>query len=215
VDTTGRTIEAALEDVLVALREAGYLDLTASDPASVEVAPAGLKVLFVCTANICRSPFMELTARRLAGPGSSLSFGSAGTHGWDAKPMDPAMVATLAEGIDSGTFRSRAVTRELLEEADLVLTAEAAQRGYLLDDHPGMFRKVFTLGQAAEAIGRLEPGLTPAQVVARLGAARGNADPALDVPDPYRRGPEAAAAAAEHITRLLAAVLPALGDGTR
>jgi sulfate adenylyltransferase len=27
VDTTGRTIEAALDDVLVPLRDAGYLDL--------------------------------------------------------------------------------------------------------------------------------------------------------------------------------------------
>jgi hypothetical protein len=92
-----------------------------------------------------------------------------------------------------------------------MLTAEAAHRSYILEDHPGLFRKVFTLGQAAEAIGRLEPGLAPAEVVKRLGSARGNADPALDVPDPYRRGPEAAAAAAQHISRLLEVVLPALG----
>lgn len=221
VDTTGRSIEDALEDVLVALRDAGYLDLT--EPADLDPTPSGdsagpggdgerpLKVLFVCTANICRSPFMELTARRLAGSGAALRFSSAGTHGWDAKPMDATMVEVLAEGVEAGGFRSRAVSRELLEEADLVLTAEAAHRSYLLEDHPGMFRKIFTLGQAAEAIGRLEPGLTPAEVVRRLGSARGNADPALDVPDPYRRGPEAAAAAAEHISRLLGVVLPALG----
>jgi sulfate adenylyltransferase len=211
VDTTGRTIEDALEDVLVALRDAGYIDLTGS---GADAAPAKpLKVLFVCTANICRSPFMELTARRLAGASTAVSFSSAGTHGWDAKPMDATMVEVLAEGLDASDFRSRPVSRELLEEADLVLTAESAQRSYLLEDHPAMFRKVFTLGQAAEAIGRLEPGLSPTEVLARLGTARGHADPALDVPDPYRRGPEAAAATAEHISRLLQVVLPALMGG--
>ena len=223
VDTTGRTIEDALEDVVVALRDAGYVDLTATSPepaststesASVPSDSTALKVLFVCTANICRSPFMELTARSLVGDSTALQVSSAGTHGWHAKPMDTTMARTLAEGIEPGEFRSRAVTRELLEEADLVLTAEAAHRSYILEDHPGLFRKVFTLGQAAEAISRLEPGLSPTEVVARLGAARGNADPALDVPDPYRRGPEAAAAAAEQISRLLKAILPALGGGT-
>jgi sulfate adenylyltransferase len=215
VDTTGRSIEDALGDVLAGLREAGYVDLTGaesdlstaeSDPSTEE---AGLKVLFVCTANICRSPFMELTARSLAGD-ARVSFASAGTHGFDAHPMDDALVEVLAQGVDATTFRSRPLTRELLEEADLVLTAEAVHRSFILDDHPELFRKVFTLGQATEAVARLEPGLTPTEVVTRLGAARGSADPALDVPDPYRRGPEAAAAAAERITALLRALLPAL-----
>ena len=217
VDTTGRTIDDALEDVVVALRDAGYVDLTtaSADSAVPPADSAGLRVLFVCTANICRSPFMELTARRLAGEGAALRLSSAGTHGWDSKPMDATMSEALAEGIDASAFRSRRVTREILQEADLVLTAEAAHRSYILQDHPGMFRKVFSLGQAAEAISRLEPGLSPTEVVARLGSARGNADPALDVPDPYRRGPEAAAAAAEQISRLLEAILPALGGSVR
>ena len=40
-----------------------------------------LRVLFVCTANICRSPFMEIYARSLAGDGVVVS--SAGTYGMD------------------------------------------------------------------------------------------------------------------------------------
>jgi protein-tyrosine-phosphatase len=144
-----------------------------------------------------------------------VEFSSAGTHGWEDSPMDADVAAVLAEGIEHADFRSRPVTRELLAEADLVLTAESAQRTYLLEDHPALFRKIFTLGQAAEAISRLEPGLSPREVLDRLGSARGNADPALDVPDPYRRGPEAAAAAGEQITRLLQAVLPALGASPR
>ena len=100
VDTTGRSIEDALDDVIAGLRDAGYLDL--SDPSAVEVRgarratpapaeprrPRPLNVLFVCTANICRSPFMEITARELAGQDAPVEFSSAGTHGFREYPMD-------------------------------------------------------------------------------------------------------------------------------
>ena len=81
MDTTGRTIEDALDDVLVALDEAGYLHL--SRPGDADRMSEPLRVLFVCTANICRSPAMELIARDLAGPTPTSSFSSAGTHARD------------------------------------------------------------------------------------------------------------------------------------
>ncbi len=108
VDTTGRTIDEALDDVLAALADEGYLDLTSPSvveqraSASVVETDAGpepvdpLKVLFVCTANICRSPFMELVARQLAGPDAAVEFSSAGTHGFRDHPMDDVMAGTLA-----------------------------------------------------------------------------------------------------------------------
>ena len=49
-----------------------------------------MKVLFVCTANICRSPSAELLARA-AGPGD-VEFSSAGTHARDGEPISPDMV---------------------------------------------------------------------------------------------------------------------------
>ena len=236
VDTTGRSVEDALEDVLAGLRAKGYLDLSAGgfatgaarlpQPPVEEVAqqpspveevaqqpsrdPSGpLKVLFVCTANICRSPYMELAARRLLPEDGGVVFSSAGTRGFDASEMDAEMAARL-DGVDASSFRSRPLTRELLEEADLVLTAEASHRAFILDEQPGLFRKVFTLGQAAAAIQRIDDGLPRTELLARLAQARGSADPALDVADPYRRGPEAAAEAAAAIERLLAVVVPAL-----
>jgi len=178
--------------------------------------PAGgpLRVLFVCTANICRSAYAELVARSLVDDGS-VEFASAGVHGWDAHPLDAEMAAVLPEGVSAGGFASRRLTGAMVAEADLVLTMEAAQRTYLLEDHPAAFRKVFTLGQAARALARLqaeEDALAgdPRAVLRRLGSARGTADPALDVADPYRRGPEAAAEAARRIRELLDVVLSAL-----
>jgi protein-tyrosine-phosphatase len=167
-----------------------------------------VKVLFVCTANICRSPSAEAMARA-AGP-ADVEFGSAGTHARDGEPINPDMVAVLPADLDTSAFRSRRLTTALLEEADLVVTMEAAHRTFVLDDHPAMFRKVFTLGQLARALEQAPEGLDRDGLLAHLGSTRRNADPALDVPDPYRRGEEAAAGCVAHLDELLHTVLPAL-----
>ena len=244
VDTTGRTIPDALDDVIVALQEAGYLDLPLSTPdrwsssderqrgAGVETtdeattpvveqrapasvvetpgATAPLKVLFVCTANICRSPFMELTARHLAGD-APLEFRSAGTHGFADHPMNPEMAVTLESRGVTGEqgFRSRPLTKVELDWADVVLTAEADHRQFILDDHPALFRKVFTLGQFVDSLSG-QDGLHGRDLLTAVGAHRTAAAPELDVADPYRRGPEACERAAAHIESLLRAALAAL-----
>ena len=203
VDTTGRTIPDALGDVTAALKQAGYLDL---DDATEQP----VKVLFVCTANICRSPFMELTARHLAGD-AAIEFRSAGTHGFADHAMNPEMVTTLDPRGVSGheDFRSRALTKAELDWADVVLTAEAEHRQFILDDHPADFRKVFTLGQFVESLAGHD-GLHGRELLAAVGSRRTTASPDLDVADPYRRGPEAAERAAAHIETLLRAALAAL-----
>ena len=167
-----------------------------------------MKVLFVCTANICRSPSAEALARAAGLP--DLEFSSAGTHATDGEPINPDMVAVLPAALDTSRFRSRRLTRAHLEDADLVVTMEAAHRTFVLDDHPAMFRKVFTLGQLAKALEPAPEGLDRDGLLAHLGATRRNADPALDVPDPYRRGAEAASGCVARLDELLRTVLPAL-----
>lgn len=169
-----------------------------------------LRVLFVCTANICRSPYMEIHARHLAGPDATVTFASAGTHGFDHRPMNDPMVRQLAEGLDHSTFRSRPLTAELLYDADLVLCAEASHRQFVLDEHPALFRKVFTLGQFAEAVRRSDPTLSGEELVAAASTVPGIAQWVDDVADPYRRGSKAAGTAAAQITALLDVVVPAL-----
>jgi sulfate adenylyltransferase len=169
-----------------------------------------LRVLFVCTANICRSPFMELTARSIAGPDATVEFSSAGTHGSEGGLLYDEMSPHLADADAATAFRSRAFTAQLLEDADLVLTAEASHRAFILDDHPGAFRRVYTLGQFAEAVQAVDPQLSGRDLLAEVGRRRVTARADLDVTDPYRRGPEAARAAADRITELLRVVVPAL-----
>lgn len=171
-----------------------------------------LRVLFVCTANICRSPFMELLARHLAGPDSLVEFFSAGTHGFEDHPMDDIMATTLLRRglVEPGSFRSRPLTSELIGQADLLLTAETAHRSFILDEHPASFRKVFTLGQFVNATRGVAPTLHGQPLLDEIGRHRGAADPTMDVTDPFRRGLEAADSTAHRIERLLHAALPAL-----
>ncbi len=269
VDTTGRTVDDALADVLQVLADRGHLPTSvevrgapaatsvevrgAPAATSVEVrgapatslettaasrqvdhepvasrlaplapqptyGPSPLHVLFVCTANICRSPYLQLAAQALAGD-ADLVFTSAGTRGFADQPMNPPMAEALLRhhpGAEAAleTFRSRSLTRALVDGADLVVTAEAAHRTFVLDDQPGAFRKVFTLGQLAEALQQLPDDLDRPELLSTLGVRRGTAAPALDVTDPFGRGPEAVEASAGHLDALLRAVLPRLAGQT-
>lgn len=226
IDTTGRSVEEALDVLLVALRKEGYLGLSTSVVGPVETTLADgvvstgsttdegrdpLKILFVCTANICRSPYMELATRRLLGD-AAVTVSSAGTHGFTDRAMSGEMIGGYEA--DAADFRSRRVTADLLADADVVLTAEAAHRSFLLGGHPGAFGKVFTLGQFAEAVtglrGASDGTPTGRALIETVGRRRSAADPRHDVADPYGRGPEVARACAARIDALLAIVIPAL-----
>jgi len=167
-----------------------------------------VRVLFVCTGNTCRSPAAELLARAL-GPGD-VEFGSAGTDARDGEPISPEIAAALPAALDTAGFRSRRLTPALLDVADLVLTMEAAHRVLVLDEDPALAGRVLTLGRLAELVGTVPEGLDREARLAHLGGAHGRADPALDVPDPYRRGAEAASGCVARLEELLRAVLPVL-----
>ncbi len=81
------------------------------------------KVLFVCTANICRSPMAQAIFDALAEDGG-LPFRaeSAGTAALEGRTIAPNAVAALEEaGIYPGAHRARRVTEAMIEEAGLVL----------------------------------------------------------------------------------------------
>ncbi len=80
----------------------------------------------------------------------------------------------------------------------------------MLESNPAAFRRIFTLGQFVAAARRMPPEVRGHDLLERVGDSRGHADPALDVKDPYRRGPEAVAAAAAHLDELLAAAVDRL-----
>lgn len=169
-----------------------------------------LRVLFVCTANICRSPLMEITARRLAGD-ADIVFSSAGTHGLEAAPMDADMATMLPAGA-ADDFRSRPIDAAVLAEADLVLTAETPHRAHILEEHAHLHRKVFTLGQFVATIQDI-PDTSGRDLVAAAGRRRTPPRADGDIADPYRRGTVAVERAAGTISSMLSVVVPRLvGD---
>jgi len=110
-------------------------------------------VLFVCTANICRSAYAEVVARHLAGPDSSFEFDSAGIFAAEGEPMDPPMAAeALLRGADPDSHRSKRLTLDLVDDANLILTAETVHRSRILEDRPLAMSKAFTLGQFARGL---------------------------------------------------------------
>lgn len=166
-----------------------------------------LRVLFVCTANICRSPWLEITARAQAGA-AALEFASAGTHGFVDRPMDEVMAQTLPPGAADG-FRSRALDHNILAAADLVLVAETRHRTHILREQPAMVRRVFTVGQFAFAA-LDNPGLYGRELVQTLGARRTPALPEHDIADPYRKGLDAAREGAGTMSTMLSVIVPRL-----
>lgn len=92
-----------------------------------------VRVLFVCTGNICRSPTAEGVARRVlakAGLGVEVEFDSAGTHGFHVgEPPDVRTIqAANRRGYDLSPLRARRLELVDFERFDLLL---AMDRGHL------------------------------------------------------------------------------------
>ena len=88
-----------------------------------------MKVLMVCLGNICRSPLAEgILADKVKQRNLDWHVDSAGTSGWHVgEPPDPRSIEKAIEfGIDITQQRSRQVTREDLEEFDLILAMDAS-----------------------------------------------------------------------------------------
>ncbi len=165
-------------------------------------------LLFVCTANICRSAYAEVMARALA---PTLVTESAGIQGWINKAMDrPIAAVAAARGGDPSGFRSRRLQLPMVRDARLVLTAEVKHRVAILEDLPAARSKVFTLGQFAAAVQHAPTDLRGDELIGWVGDLRQQSDARLDVSDPYRRGPDAAVEAADLIDSHLAVILPRL-----
>lgn len=84
-----------------------------------------MRLLFVCTGNTCRSPLAEGLARRLVAERgvADMTIGSAGTSAWDGAPAsDGSLLVAMEHDLDLSAHRTRQLTKELVAEADLILT---------------------------------------------------------------------------------------------
>lgn len=162
-------------------------------------------ILAVCTANVCRSPMIELLLRASL-DADHFEVASAGVRGWDRKPMDADAAAELARlGHSADAFSSQPIGSRLIDSADLVLTATREHRSDVLAINPRALRRSFTLVEFA-ALTALVDGDTPAELVARAAQGRSLAPADVDIRDPYRRGPDIHRETADQIAAAVATI---------
>ncbi|GAA4863814.1 hypothetical protein [Actinomycetospora straminea] len=129
-------------------------------------APRRFRLLFVCTGNICRSPFARFHARALLemrlGPrwASWFDVASGGTGavvGAEMHPLSRAQLGPLATHPDVAAFRARQLPARDVELADLVLTVSRSHRSAVLELEPRALRSTFTMREFARLLGSIDP----------------------------------------------------------
>jgi protein-tyrosine phosphatase len=184
----------------------GHDDLADVTPARVaDRAPepgSGLSgtILVVCAGNVARSPIAAALLRARLGT-TDVSVRSAGLEAVDGQPVAPEMVRLLPpELAERATARtSRRLDKDMIESADLILTASRRHRAAVASSVPLALKRVFTLGEFAalstalamdlDANGTPRPA-TVAEFVALISTVRGRRpikDDQFDVPDPMGR----------------------------
>lgn len=164
-----------------------------------------MKILMVCTANVCRSPVMEAALRDGVGTFDGIGVDdvvvtSAGIAGHEGSAADPHMVAAAARrGIDiSGSVGTEFGSAQTVD-ADLVLAATRSHRAAIVRRDPLCRDRCFTYLEFARfcAVAPPQPGEDPAKrldgLIAFALEQRGTLHPAKaaddDLPDPHgRRG---------------------------
>jgi protein-tyrosine-phosphatase len=98
-----------------------------------------MKVLFLCSGNICRSPMAaEYFRQRASQSGlSHVVVDSAGTLGIVGSPASAEAIAAMREeGIDLTSHRSKGLTGSMLRSTDLVVAMAHDHVDYLAHHHP-------------------------------------------------------------------------------
>lgn len=176
-----------------------------------------MRVLFVCTGNVCRSPMAEFLFRSWLPADAEVQVTSAGTSALVGHAIDYGSASVLGQlGIDASAHRARQFEPQHALDADLVLTAELAHRDQVLTEAPGALRRTFTMREFARLVPHVSAD-SPLEFIALAAKERGmfgssSADD-LDVPDPYRGGVNRAREVSEYVLAAVRATLDAFGLG--
>lgn len=168
------------------------------------------RLLYLCHANIVRSPAAELLSRARTDLNGEWAFASAGIHALAGHPVDPDMAAALAGyGIHAnGRPGGVQLDDRGIASADLILAFEARHRNWVVRHAPAAAKRTLTI-RRAERLLRARP--RRAEILSVFATDDLAYTPEDDFADPVGQGPAAAVAAAAEIARLLDVILPAVG----
>ena len=110
------------------------------------------RVLFVCTGNTCRSPMAECIARSMleqeGASGITTVVESAGIAADDGSAASPEAVAVMRErGRDLAAHRSRQLTPQMIDRAEVVYTMTHMHAQRVMSLAPNAVHKVFPLSE--------------------------------------------------------------------
>jgi len=152
--------------------------------------PAARRVLFVCTANICRSPTAEYLARNRFGE-AYWRFRSAGFLPSGRVPSDTLVQALAELDVDVRRHRSYQLDRASIAAADLLLTMEGSHVRQATEIDSGAYPKTMPLREAAALLDDWDSSMaTIEELLSEIARER---DPGSylgddwDVDDPYGR----------------------------
>jgi protein-tyrosine phosphatase len=179
---------------------------------------SAVRILAVCTGNVCRSPMTERLLQAAVGP--SVAVTSAGTRALAGQDMTAETAALVRNhGGDADHFAARQLDSGMLRELDLVLALTREHRSAVLDLQPRLLRRSFTLLEFARLIdvaGSDASGFD--ELVSACAAHRTMGrpdDPSLDdVIDPFGHDGTVYARTAEQITRAVSSITARLSTFT-
>ena len=110
-----------------------------------------IAILFVCTANICRSPMAEGLLKKIVSERADADewhIESAGAWAYEGNPA-AVLSATVMEkkGIDISAHRSKPTSLELLNNFDLVLTMEDEHKKFLTYKYGECANRIYRISE--------------------------------------------------------------------
>ena len=174
-------------------------------------------VLMVCSGNIFRSPAAQFLMVRELGADPGVRVASAGTTPVLGHPVSRSMAELLrADGVDPRGHAARALTMDLVREADVVIGMTRAHRARALSLWPDAHGRCFTLKELDRLARDVSQDELPspaagyeerfAALVDIASSQRGRGSEEDDIVDPVGQGPEVVQAVYKELAESVDAV---------
>jgi protein-tyrosine-phosphatase len=106
-------------------------------------------ILFVCSANQCRSPMAEVLFQELLekrGEANDWRVESAGVWAYDgARATQNARLVMTGRGLDLEGHRSQPTSAALLKQFDAIIVMEVEHKSVLQEQHPSLADRIVTI----------------------------------------------------------------------